>query len=174
MHKQSSDNIVLIGMPGVGKSTIGVMLAKILARDFVDTDVVIQSKENRSLQQIMSEEGRDRFCDIEERHVLDLHCTGSVIATGGSVVYSNAAMEHLAREGVIVHMDAPFELVQKRVQNVGERGVAIMPGQTLESLYAERQPLYRRWADLTVPTSDKTHSQVIDGILNALNLDTED
>lgn len=162
-------NVVLIGMPGVGKSTVGVVLAKLLNRDFIDTDVVIQSRENRSLQQIMREEGRDRFCELEERYVLSLQCRRAVIATGGSVVYSDVAMEHLAEDGVIVHLDAPLSLVQKRVKDVGERGVAMMPGQTLEDLYAERQSLYRRWARISVSTEGRDHEEVLHQILIRLD-----
>ena len=165
---ESERNIVLIGMCGVGKSTVGVVLAKVLGRDFIDTDVVIQSREGRSLRQIMEDEGRERFCEIEERHVMSLQCNRTVIATGGSVVYSDSAMEHLAVNGVVLHLDAPLHLVQKRVTNTGERGVVMTPGQTLEDLYRERQPLYRRWADITVPTEGRDHQEVLQEILRRL------
>ena len=111
-------NIVLIGMPGVGKSTVGVLLAKALSRDFADTDLYIQSRECRRLQEILDGHGRDVFLILEERYVLTLDMQGYVIATGGSVVYSKHAMEHLAATGVIVHLELPFELLERRLSTI--------------------------------------------------------
>ncbi|MFW6456741.1 MAG: shikimate kinase [Planctomycetota bacterium] len=159
--RTENNNISLIGMPGVGKSTVGILLAKTLNRNFIDTDVVIQSEENLSLQQIMQENGRDAFCELEERYVLQLSPHNAVIATGGSVIYSSKAMQHLSHSGPVVHLDAPLALVQSRVQNVGERGVAMMPGQMLNDLFDERQPLYRRWADITVDTTGRNQEEVV-------------
>ncbi len=161
-------NLILIGMPGVGKSTVGVLLAKVLNRDFIDTDVVIQSQENRSLQQIIQEAGREKFCELEERYVLHISDENAIIATGGSVVYSDAAMKHLAGNGIVAHLDAPLQLIEKRVQDVGDRGVVMMPGQSLEDLYRERQPLYRRWADITVDTTGLNQEEVLSAVTDEL------
>ena len=163
-------NIVLIGMPGVGKSTIGVLLAKVTSRDFVDTDVCIQACEGRRLQDIIDNEGPQAFCRLEERHILSLDRRRSVIATGGSVVYSEPAMRHLAAYGLIVHLDLPLPLIEQRLTNFGTRGVVIHAGQSLRDLYDERQPLYHRWADLTVDARDMNHEEVLAALLYALNI----
>lgn len=161
-------NVVLIGMPGVGKSTVGVLLAKVMNRDFIDTDVLIQSRENRSLQQIIRDAGRDRFCELEQQYVLQISPDNTVIATGGSVVYSERSMKHLSANGIVVHLDAPLQLIEKRVQDVGDRGVVMMPGQSLEGLYQERQPLYRRWSDITVETADQSQEEVLNTVTRRL------
>lgn len=161
-------NIVLIGMPGVGKSTIGVLLAKELSRGFTDTDVFIQSRECRRLQEILDGEGRDTFLTLEERYVLTLDCRGHVIATGGSVVYSADAMEHLAGAGAIVHLDLPFGPLERRISNLPTRGVVMASGQTLRTLYDERQPLYQRYADISVPCEDLTHDETVLAVVERL------
>lgn len=154
-------NIVLIGMPGVGKSTIGVLLAKALSRAFVDTDVLIQAAEARRLQDIINQEGRDAFLAIEEKHVLKLQCRDHVIATGGSVVYSSAAMDHLKRGGIVVHLDLPLAVLEKRIADLDSRGVVMPPGKDLATLFAERQPLYRKYADMTVGCKGLNHDEVV-------------
>jgi shikimate kinase len=161
-------NIVLIGMPGVGKSTIGVLLAKAANCRFIDTDVTIQAREGRSLQAIIDADGAEAFKRLEAQHIVSLDLAGHVIATGGSAVYSPEAMAHLKAGGTVVHLDLPLELVEHRITNLYTRGVVMAPGQTLRELYDERQPLYRRWADLTVDVSDKTQEQVVDAIVAAL------
>ena len=161
-------NIVLIGMPGVGKSTVGVLLAKALFLSFLDTDVVIQSREGRRLQTIIHALGMEAFCALEERHVLSVQCRGTVIATGGSVVYGDAPMAHLKENGVVVHLDLPLALLKRRVSDLDSRGVVMAPGQTLESLYHDRQPLYVRHADLTVDCTNRTHEQVVRDTIKAL------
>jgi shikimate kinase len=127
MDLSPETNLVLIGMPGAGKSTIGVLLAKATARAFLDTDVHIQSREGRRLQEILDTEGRAAFCRIEERRILELHLTQHVIATGGSVVYSAAAMAHLKRNGLIVLLDLPFELLTRRLRDIAARGSCASP-----------------------------------------------
>lgn len=157
-------------MPGVGKSTIGVLLAKVASRDFIDTDVYIQANENRRLQQIIDTDGLDAFCAIEERYIGSLSCRGSVIATGGSVVYSERAMAHLKTNGLLIHLNLPLPLIEKRLTDLGSRGVVIHSGQTLAALFAERQPLYQRYADITVDTTGMMHEDVVRAILSVVQV----
>lgn len=161
-------NIVLIGMPGVGKSTVGVLLAKALGRYFLDTDVFIQAVEQRSLQEIIDADGLDAFCRIEEQHVTCIDLTHAVIATGGSVVYSDAAMAHLSAHGVIVHLDLPVERIEERLANLNTRGVVIEPGQTVRSLYDQRQPYYRRYAQIALDCTAKNHDQIVTELVETL------
>ena len=162
-------NIVLIGMPGAGKSTVGVLLAKALSRDFLDTDVYIQAKQGRTLQEIIDQEGLAAFCRIEERHVRSLKCRTSVIATGGSVVYSPAAMARLQASGIIIHLDLDLPALEKRLTDLSSRGVVMGPGQTLPQLFAEREPLYRKYADLTIDCAGFTHEEIVGMIVRRLN-----
>jgi shikimate kinase len=161
-------NIVLIGMPGVGKSTVGVLLAKALGRYFLDTDVLIQAAQGRSLQEIIDRDGLAAFCKIEEDYVLCLDLTNAVIATGGSVVYSEPAMRHLAAHGLIVHLDLPVDMIEQRIRNLRTRGVVMETGQTIRSLYNQRQPLYRRYAQLTLDGTGKNHDQLVTEIVEKL------
>ncbi len=162
-------NIVLIGMPGAGKSTVGVLLAKALSRDFLDTDVYIQAKQGRTLQEIIDQDGMPAFCRIEERRVLSLKCRTSVIATGGSVVYSPAAMARLQASGIIIHLDLDLAALEKRLTDLSSRGVVMGPGQTLPQLFAEREPLYRKYADLTIDCAGFTHEEIVGMIVRRLN-----
>ena len=155
-------------MPGVGKSTIGVLLAKATSRDFIDTDVFIQAKEGRLLQEIINLEGLEAFCRIEERHIISLACQACVIATGGSVVYEAEAMTHLRSSGVIVHLTLDFPLLKKRLTNLDSRGVVMVPGQTLAQLFAERQPLYEKYADLTFDCAEKSHEEIVVAIIQGM------
>ncbi|NLX04814.1 MAG: shikimate kinase [Phycisphaerae bacterium] len=164
------DNIVLIGMPGVGKSTVGVLLAKVTSLDFIDTDVYIQARLGRRLQEIIDANGREEFLRTEEAEVLTLNCRDFVIATGGSVIYSQAAMAHLKRRGLAVHLDLPFDRLEKRLTNLLTRGVVMPPGYSLAQLYDERQPLYRRHADVTIDCNGLDHQQVVDCILRTLEI----
>ncbi len=167
-----SGNIVLIGMPGAGKSTLGVLLAKATARDFVDTDVVLQARAGCHLQQLLEEHGPAGFRAIEAEAVLSLTCRNSAVATGGSVVYGTRAMRHLRQHGRIVHLDAGTDVLGKRLANLPTRGVVRDPGQSLQALFDERYPLYTRWADVTVACGDAanelSHEQVVTRILQAL------
>ncbi len=161
-------NIVLIGMPAVGKSTVGVLLAKRLGYSFMDTDVYIQAREGRQLSEIIAAEGLTRFCDIEEEHVLSLTETRHVIATGGSVVYGDNAMAHLKSGGIVVHLDVALTTLTRRLTNTVARGVVMAPGQTIATLYAERQALYRKYADITVDCGKLSPDQVLDQLLSQL------
>ena len=135
-------NIVLIGMPGVGKSTIGVILAKQLGYQFVDADLLIQQQEKRLLHQIITQEGIEGFLAIENRVNASIDAERSVIATGGSVVYGKEAMEHLRSIGTVVYLKLSYEALQRRLRNLKDRGVVLREGQTLLDLYQERTPLY--------------------------------
>jgi shikimate kinase len=159
-------NIVLIGMPGVGKSTVGVLLAKRLGYSFLDTDIYIQAQEGKILQELIRQHGTDGFCDIEETYIRSITADSHVIATGGSVVYRDGAMKHLGAGGVIVHLDLSLPKLKRRLDDVNARGVVIGPGQTLESLHAERHPLYRKYADITVKTEGLIAEQVMGEICN--------
>ncbi|HOV33197.1 MAG TPA: shikimate kinase [Candidatus Hydrogenedens sp.] len=158
-------NIVLIGMPWSGKSTVGVLLAKTLLWNFIDTDLLIQTNADKSLQQIINENGINQFLKIEEEHVLNINPEKSVIATGGSVVYSYKAMEHLKNIGTIIYLQYPFEEIQQRARRVEERGLVRRKGQTLFDLYQERIPLYEKWAEIKIECNKQTHEKVVEKIL---------
>ena len=166
------ENIVLIGMPGCGKSTVGVLLAKAMGLDFVDTDVVFQAREQRRLQDMIDEIGIDAFLKREEESILSLRLNRTVIATGGSVVYGRKAMEHLARGGRIVYIELPFEEIERRLNNLATRGVALREGQTLFDLYNERIPLYEAAAQIVYhaqKTDIETTVQQLHGLLSSNN-----
>jgi shikimate kinase len=144
------NNIVLIGMPGAGKSTVGVLLAKHAALDFVDTDVLIQTAQQRTLQAIVDTDGQSALRKIEEAVLLSLTRQQCVIATGGSAVYSEQAMKHLKASGVVVFLDVDLVTLESRVKDFSERGLAKDPNQTFAQLFAERLPLYKKYADITI------------------------
>lgn len=144
------NNIVLIGMPGVGKSTIGVILAKVLGYQFIDSDLLIQKRENRLLREIIADEGIERFIAIENQVNASIETERSIIATGGSVVYGRQAMEHLSRIGVIVYLQLSYQPLSARLDNIKGRGVVLKEGQNLQTLYEERIPLYERYADIII------------------------
>ena len=141
-------NIVLIGMPGCGKSTVGVLLAKALGMHFVDTDVVFQANAGKKLQCIIDEIGIDAFLKKEEETILGFSCDQTVIATGGSVVYGEQGMKHLHENSVVVYIRLPYAEIERRLSNLATRGVTLRDGQTLYDLYQERIPLYEMQADL--------------------------
>ena len=144
------NNITLIGMPGAGKSTVGVVLAKVMGYRFVDSDLVIQEKTEKLLSEIIEEKGTEGFLEVEDRINAGLICEKSVIATGGSVVYCKNAMEHLKEISTVIYLKLPYERVEKRLGNLKDRGVALKEGQTLKDLYEERCPLYEKYADVVV------------------------
>lgn len=161
-------NIVLIGMPASGKSTIGVLLAKTLGLGFCDTDLLIQQQEGCLLQEFIDHHGIERFLDAECSAVLSLNCRDSVIATGGSVVFRDAAMQKLRRDGIVVFLDAPLSEVISRLNNIQTRGVAAQRGMSIAEIYEERLPLYRAYADITISTEHRTAEQTVELIANAI------
>ena len=161
-------NIILIGMPGAGKSTVGVLLAKVTNRSFLDTDVELQAEMRMRLHDIIAEKGSDFFCALEERHIYTVNVRDHVIATGGSAVYSDRAMRYLGAGGVVVYLQLSLDSLKKRLSSLDERGVVIREGQTLDELYAERAPLYEKYADVTVVCDDFTHEQVAAAVLRGV------
>ena len=162
------ENVTLLGMPGSGKSTVGVILAKALGYEFIDTDLLIQKQEGRLLRQIIAEEGLDRFVEIENQVNRDVECTRAVIAPGGSVVYGTEAMEHLAEISTMVYLKLPYETIYGRIADTKKRGVVLRDGQTLKDLYDERCPLYEKYADLVIDVEGTTPGVALERILAAL------
>ena len=157
-------NIVLIGMPGSGKSTVGVILAKRTTRSFIDTDLLIQLSEQRSLQDIIDVEGHMVLRQIEEDILLTITDAYHVIATGGSAAYSSPAMDHLKKSGVLVFLDVSLQALEERVGDFGKRGIAKRPEQTFADLFEERFALYSKHADITIPCDGLTQEEVCERI----------
>lgn len=158
-------NIVLIGMPGAGKSTVGVVLAKKLGFAFLDSDLLIQSREGKLLHEIIEEQGVEKFWAIEEETNLSIDAGRTVIATGGSVIYGSRAMEHLGQNGVIVYLQLSCEEIARRLGDLNERGVTLREGQTLETLYAERVPLYEKYAHMTMACEGLSIREIVEEIV---------
>ena len=169
MNKETKSNLVLIGMPGSGKSTIGVILAKRLSHDFVDTDVLIQTSEHRSLQDILDQEGYEALRDIEEHVLLELDVENHIISTGGSVVYSEPAMQHLKKDGIVIFLDVSLETLKSRLSDYETRGIAKRPEQSFADLFEERASLYHRYADITMQCDGLRQDQICDQICARLN-----
>jgi len=161
-------NIVLIGLPGVGKSTAGVILAKIAGKQFLDSDLVIQQKEKRLLREIIEEEGTEGFIEIENRINAELITENSVIATGGSVVYGKEAMTHLREIGIVVYLKVDFDVIESRLSDIKGRGVVLRNGQTLRDLYEERICLYEQYADIIVDETGLSIEQTVEAILDGI------
>ena len=166
-------NYVLIGMPGVGKSTIGVILAKVLGYEFVDTDLVIQKAEGKLLKDIISEKGADGFIALENRILSGLDVTGSVIATGGSVVYGEEAMRALSKGGTVIYLIQDLDEIRSRLHTIHNRGVVLKDGQTFEALYEERCVLYERYADITVNEAGLNVEETLEELLKLLGVNAE-
>jgi len=161
-------NLILIGMPGAGKSTVGVILAKALKKTFIDTDIVVQEDAGRLLQDIIDTEGPRAFLEIEESTILSRHFSNAVIATGGSVVFSTRAMEHLKSGGVVIYLKISFEEMEKRLRNITTRGIVLVAGQGLREMYNERVPLYGKYADRIIDCSDKDFEAVVAKVIAGL------
>ena len=169
MRSPVRDNIVLVGMPGAGKSTIGILLAKALAKDFVDTDVLIQQREGCTLRDYQLAHGQDAFLRLEASVLENLAVSNTVIATGGSAVYVDSAMAALRQRGVVVFIDVPLAVLKTRLGDMGNRGVVQKPGQDLNALYQERWPLYEAAADIRVEAADHSQEAVLALVRDALS-----
>lgn len=157
-------NIILIGMPGSGKSTVGVVLAKKLGLRFVDSDLVIQEESGKLLHQLIEELGEEGFLALENKINARIQTKEAVIATGGSAVYGKEAMSHFKRMGIVVYLMLPYEELKERLGDLHERGVVIKEGTTLRDLYEERSPLYEKYADIVIDCSDKDIRRVMEEI----------
>lgn len=161
-------NIVLIGMPGCGKSTVGVILAKTLGIGFVDTDLIIQQRENRLLQDIIDNDGLEKFLDCECDAVKSLDCNNCVVATGGSVVFREKAMEHLKKNGKVFYLNVPIDEVKNRINNISTRGIAAEKGKTIDDIFEERAPLYEKYADAVLTLCDSCPERTIEEICKSI------
>ena len=162
------NNVTLIGMPGVGKSTLGVVLAKVMEYQFLDTDLLIQKEEKRRLSRIIQEEGIDGFKAIENRVNASVEAENTVISTGGSVVYCDEAMQHLKSIGKVVYLKLSLKALSKSLGNLKGRGVVLKEGQTLKNLYEERIPLYEKYADIVIDEEGKDLESCLQAVLEAL------
>jgi shikimate kinase len=167
--KKRKSNIILIGMPGSGKSTVGVILAKMLAKRYLDTDILLQNLEKRSLQDIVDKEGHMALREVEQKVLLGIRCRNHIIATGGSAAYSEPAMMHLKSNGIVVFLHADLPALERRIHNYETRGLAKRPDQSFQDLFEERLVLYEKFADITVKSSNLTQDQVCDVIVDKLS-----
>lgn len=164
----SGNNIILIGMPGAGKSTVGVVLAKKLGYSFVDADLVIQSREEKLLHEIIAERGVEGFWKLEETVGESIETKRTVIATGGSAVYGEKAMAHYKKIGTVVYLALPLKEIRERLGDLTERGVTLRAGQDLDGLYAERLPLYERYADVKVECEGLSIREIVNKIAETI------
>lgn len=162
------NNLILIGMPASGKSTVGVILAKVMKYHFVDTDLLLQEETDRTLVEIIDERGLEGFLQLENTLVSALDCRRSVIATGGSVIYGKEAMENMKRLGTVIYLKHRYEVINSRLTNITTRGVAMQQGETLRDLYHKRTPLYEAYADITLEADGLTTEQTVEAIRDAV------
>ena len=160
-------NIVLIGMPGCGKSTCGVLVAKALCLNFADTDLVLQRNEGVPLQEIIRSKGDAYFAQAEEKAVCGISLKNAVIATGGSVVYSEKAMRHLKENAVVIYLKISFETMMKRIVNIESRGILLRNGETMEDMFRQRIALYEKYADSVIDCEDADIEKTVSDILRA-------
>ena len=165
----SRDNVVLIGMPGVGKSTIGVILAKLIGYQFLDADLVIQQQEGKLLREIIEEAGTEGFIEVENRVNAGIKAVRTVIATGGSVVYGREAMEHLKSIGTVVYLKVSYPILEKRLADIKGRGVVCKENQSLYDLYQERTPLYEQYADIQISEEHLNVEQTVEKLVQELD-----
>lgn len=162
------NNIILIGLPGAGKSTLGVILAKALGMRFIDTDLIIQEKTGELLQRIIDEQGHGSFLKIEEDIILSLDLSHTVIATGGSVIYSHPAMNHLKSGGICIYLKISRDEMDRRLYNIKTRGIVLAPGQSLHDLFDERVPLYEQYADIRIDCERENFENVVESVVEAI------
>lgn len=162
------NNIIFIGMPASGKSTIGVVVAKRIGYEYIDPDLLIQKKEGRLLHEIISGEGLEKFLEIEDRVNAGVKADGAVISPGGSVVYCKNAMKHYKETGTVVYLQASYDVIESRIGDVKKRGVALKDDQTLYDLYEERRALFERYADITVCEDGLTLDETIEKVVKAI------
>ena len=162
------DNLILIGMPGSGKSTVGVVLAKALGLRFLDVDLAIQEREGALLQELIDQRGVERFLDLERDAICSLDCRGTVVAPGGSCVCREESITQMRRLGTVVYLQLPLEDVAGRIRNLASRGIALAPGQTLADVYRIRVPLYERCAHITVPAGGQSLAETVEAVKQAL------
>ena len=158
-------NIILIGMPGAGKSTVGVLLAKSMAYDFLDTDLVIQNQQKSKLQKIIDEQVIEAFLDCEDQALLSVSCEKTIIATGGSAIFSERGMEHLKKNGICVYLKVDEKELVRRLRNIKTRGIACKKGETVAQIIAQREAYYNRYADITVECENTTAEEVVGKII---------
>ncbi|MBU3070193.1 shikimate kinase [Aestuariicella sp. G3-2] len=163
------ESVILVGMPGAGKSTLGVMLAKALAKDFVDTDLLIQLKAHATLQEVLDAEGYLALRQLEEETLLDCDFENHIVATGGSAVYSEKGMAHLKTYGPVVYLDVSLEELRRRIKDYDSRGIAKRPDQSFESLFEERCELYKQYADITVACTGLTLEDTLASVIQKLS-----
>ena len=163
------NNIILIGMPGCGKSTVGVLLAKTLLKGFCDTDLLIQEREGTELYKIIGERGTAEFARIENDVVASVKASNCVIATGGSVIFGEDAMKNLKELGTVVYIKLPLAEIERRVKNITTRGIVMEPGETLASVYDQRTPLYEKYADIIVPCKRAPLEKTVERLIKALD-----
>ncbi len=166
---EQKTNIVLIGMPGVGKSTIGVILAKMLGYQFLDADLLIQEQEGKLLREIIEEKGTEGFIQVENRVNASIEAKRAIIATGGSVVYGKEAMEHLKEIGTVVYLKVSYAVLEKRLADIKGRGVVLKEGQTLKTLFEERSKLYEQYADMEVSEEGLNVEQTVEKLVELYN-----
>lgn len=162
------DNLIFIGMPAVGKSTVGIVVAKRLGMDFIDTDLLIQNQEKKLLREIIAEVGDDGFLRIENQVNSDVQAENSVISPGGSVIYCEDAMKHYKEIGIVVYLQASYQSIKKRIRNPKKRGVVLKDGQTLKDLYEERRPYFEKYADITVSEEGCQIEETIENVIQAV------
>ena len=166
---EKKDNIILTGMPGSGKSTCGVLIAKALCKEFLDTDLLIQTSEGMALQDIINSRGIDHFSDAEEQVLLNINVNGCIIATGGSAVYHRHAMEHLKENGIVIYLKISYPVMTKRIKNITTRGILLHPGESMYDMFHNREALYERYSDFIIDCDDLTAEQTVEAVINAVH-----
>ena len=171
--KHTKPNITLIGMPGVGKSTIGVILAKIIGYEFVDSDIVIQKQEGKLLKEIIADVGNQGFLAIENRVHAEMELTNSIVSPGGSICYCRQGMEHLREISTVIYLKLDYPKLKRRLGNLTARGVVLKNGQSLYDLYKERTPLYEKYAHVVIDETNLNVEKTIKAVMDALELKAE-